>query len=174
MLKRRIVTPCLTLLFLSLVALPRVAKEKATAADVSIGDFAWIVGDWQGEKGGGLVEEQWSAAGGGAMMGMFRWLAGDEVRLYEFLLIESGPEGPMMRIKHFNPGMVGWEEKEQSLEFHLESLSPNRAVFAMDPAVEDTQLIYELQDGGSGLSVSLVKNKPGGKESVTRFDYSRQ
>lgn len=169
----RILLSLPTLAFLVCLATPLVAEEALAGSEASIADFDWLVGDWLGEKNGGLVEERWSAAAGGAMMGMFRWLADGKVRLYEFLLIEPGPQGPVMRLKHFSPGLVGWEEKEESLEFHLESTGDGRAVFAMDPEIEDTRLVYESQDAGSGLSVRLIKKKADGQESVTAFEYSR-
>ena len=171
MLERRAFHPLFYLLLICSAA--STAAEEATARPAAaVADLAWLVGDWSGEKGSGIVEEQWSAEAGGAMMGMFRWLAKDEVRLYEFLLIEPGPRGPVMRIKHFGPGLKGWEEKEESLAFYLESHSAGRAVFAMDPRIEDTRLVYETT-GDRALTVSLVKRKEG-QESVTRFDYSRR
>ncbi len=164
---------CSTLLVsLLFSAGPLVAEEEASAAPAPLSELAWIVGDWHGEKGGSVIEEQWSAAGGGTMMGMFRWLADGKVRLYEFLVIEAGETSPVMRLKHFSPGLVGWEEKDASLEFHLESRSEKRAVFAMDPKIEDTRLVYEATED-DGLRVSLVKKKDG-EESVTTFNYSRR
>ena len=148
------------------------SAAETTDPAVSVADLSWIAGDWQGEKGGGLIEERWSGEGGGAMMGMFRWLADGKVRLYEFLLIEPGPRGPLMRIKHFSPGLTGWEEKEESLEFHLTGLMPGRAVFEMDPEIEETTLVYEQTDDG-GLAVRLIKIKDG-SEKVTEFRYSRR
>ena len=160
-----------SLLLVSTSLSPLPMRAEGAADSPSVDDLAWIVGDWAGEKGGGLVEEQWSSAAGGAMMGMFRWTSGDEVRLYEFLLIESGPKGPVMRLKHFSPAMKGWEEKDESLEFHLTSLAEGRAVFEMDP--EKKKLIYE-RTPDDGLEVRLLETKDDGTESALVFNYSRQ
>lgn len=162
----------LTLAVLSSLLAAQVAAGSPPAEAPTVADLAWIAGDWHGEKGGGAIEELWSAEGGGAMMGMFRWLSEDGVRLYEFLLIEDGPKGPLMRIKHFSPGLKGWEEKEESLEFHLTTHRPGYAVFEMDPEIEDTRLVYETTDDG-GLTVRLIKTKDGA-ENVSEFQYTRR
>ena len=169
--RQRLSIPVLSLLFLGLAA-PAAAQEAPPAPGVSVADLAWIAGDWRGEQpDGSVVEERWSGVGGGTMMGMFRWAAGEEVRLYEFMAIEPGAEGPVLRIKHFNPGLVGWEEKTESVEFFLESHGDGRAVFARDPEVAATKLVYERTDGG-GLEVRLIETEDG-EERVSVFTYSR-
>ena len=169
---RNVICGLLAWLVTSFFAPQVLAAEDAAPRPVEVADLAWFSGEWEGEKGGGLIEEFWSTTEGGAMMGMFRWLAEDQVRLYEFLLIEPGPAGPVMRIKHFSPGLKGWEDKEASLEFHLTSYEPGRAVFEMDPEIEPTRLVYEHAGGGT-LAVRLIKAKDG-QEQVTEFRYSRK
>ncbi|MCP3960438.1 MAG: hypothetical protein GY719_21550 [bacterium] len=151
----------------------RAGEDDDGASGPSVADLDWIIGNWRGEKGDGIVEEQWSTAGGGAMMGMFRWLSEDKVRLYEFMLIEAGPEAPVLRLKHFSPGLKGWEEKEVSIEFHLTGHGDERAVFEMDSEIEKTKLVYERTPDG-GLEARLLKTKDDGTESATVFNYSRQ
>ena len=161
------------LLPLLLLGLAAPAATEPPAPTVSVADLAWIAGDWWGEQDdGSAFEERWSAEGGGTMMGMFRWLAGGQVRLYEFMTIEPGPDGPVLRIKHFGQGLKGWEEKDESKEFTLESHGDGRAVFAMDPEIEETKLVYERTEAG-GLEVRLVKIK-NGEERVSVFGYSRR
>ena len=45
-------------------------------------------------------------------------------------------------------------------------------LFAMDPEIEDTRLVYEKTDDG-GLEVRLIKTEDG-KENVSTFRYSRR
>lgn len=63
------------------------------------------------------------------MMGMFKSVDGEKVRFYELLTI--GPKGNSLalRLKHFGPDLVGWEEKDKALEFPLVSLSETEAKF---------------------------------------------
>ena len=51
------------------------------------------------------------------MMGMFRWVREEKPWFTEHIPITQEPEGLIPRIKHFNPGLVGWEEKEESVKF---------------------------------------------------------
>jgi hypothetical protein len=112
--------------------------------NTKVEDLLWLAGDWVGEKDGALIEEQWSALAGNAMMCMFRWVDGDEVRFYEFVTIEEEEDGVRLRIKHFNPGLVGWEEKDESVAFSLVQLEEQKAVFLKDESEEPLWMIYQL------------------------------
>ncbi len=161
----------LCLLLCVLPCLPTTALTADDATPGSLNDLGWIVGHWRGEAGDSVIEEQWSVAGGGAMMGMFRWFTEEQVRLYEFMLIESSPEGPVLRIKHFGEGLKGWEEKDVSIEFRLVEHQEGLAVFESDPQVEDSKLVYtHTQDGN--LEVRLIKTKDG-KENTSTFLFGR-
>ncbi|MEM7581971.1 MAG: DUF6265 family protein [Acidobacteriota bacterium] len=161
-----------SLAVLFLLLLPLVAGAEATETPASVAELEWLVGHWRGELGGGTIEEYWSTTGGGAIMGSFRWFTEDEVRFYEFILIEPSPTGPVLRIKHFNPGLQGWEEKNETVDFHLAEHRDGLAVFERDPAIEDSQLVYTLKSEGV-LEVQLIKNQDG-KESVMTFSFNRQ
>lgn len=97
--------------------------------NVSPADLTWLTGRWRGERGSQLIEEHWSGLEGGALMAMFRWLKDGRVRFYEFMSIEPEDERVMLRIKHFYPGLKGWEEKEEAAEFLLVQLQGQEAVF---------------------------------------------
>jgi len=63
------------------------------------------------------------------MMGTFRLMKDDEVQFYEFMVLTREAEGIVMKIKHFTPKLVGWEEKDEAVRFDLEDLEPDRARF---------------------------------------------
>ncbi|MCB0249132.1 MAG: hypothetical protein KDI07_11185, partial [Anaerolineae bacterium] len=46
------------------------------------------------------------------------------------------------RIKHFNPGLRGWEEKDDSVTFTLESIEGQSATFTRDTTDGPVWLIY--------------------------------
>ncbi len=87
--------------------------------DADIHHLAWLAGEWRGLVRGERIEEHWSTADCGMMMGMFRWIREDKIWFNEHLTIESEHGGLVMRIKHYYPGMIGWEEKDVSITFDL-------------------------------------------------------
>jgi len=101
-----------------------------------------------GSHGEDQIEEYWSPLAAGTMMGMFRWIREGRVRFYE--LITIGLEGVelILRIKHFNPGLVGWEEKDESKEFVLVQLGGNEAVFLQRKVNKPAApwMVYRLKD----------------------------
>lgn len=94
-----------------------------------IADVAWIAGHWVGEAMGGTFEETWNPPLGNSMVGMFKFVEGDQVKFYELLTIVEEDKSLVLRLKHFDPQLVGWEEKEKSLEFPLLQLSETEARF---------------------------------------------
>ena len=96
---------------------------------VQVGALAWLAGKWLGVVGKDPVEEYWTAPAGDSLLGMFRWLAGETVRFYEILVIEEEEDGLVMRIKHFDPGLKGWEEKEAAVNFDLVQVTEQEAIF---------------------------------------------
>jgi hypothetical protein len=95
----------------------------------AIVDVAWIAGHWRGEALGGTAEEVWSPPLGGTMMGMYRLLNGESVRFYELLTIVEEAGSLILRLKHFNPDLTGWEAQDETVEFRLVRLTANEAYF---------------------------------------------
>jgi hypothetical protein len=81
----------------------------------TVEDAAWLAGRWVGTGFGGQMEETWAPPVGGQMIGHFRyWRDGQGVR---------------MRVKHFNPDFVGWEDRDGWVEFEPISATPEALVF---------------------------------------------
>ncbi len=102
------------------------AKESPKA---TIDQIAWIAGDWHGEAMGGKFEEAWNPPMGGAMMGMFKFVDGGKIGFYELLTIVPKGDSLVLRLKHFDANLKGWEEKDKSVEFPLLELSDRVAKF---------------------------------------------
>ena len=100
-----------------------------TAGQASIDDFAWLAGHWRGEGFGAEVEEIWSQPLGGTMVGTFRLVKEAGVDFYEIMLIGPVDEGFALRVKHFSGDFTAWEEKADSVDFQLESVEENHAIF---------------------------------------------
>jgi uncharacterized protein DUF6265 len=79
----------------SLVAVLALAgPDPSRAAVPEISSLSWMAGSWEGKDASGLeMEELWTAPKGGVMLGMHRDVKGDRLSSFEFLRIESGPDG---------------------------------------------------------------------------------
>lgn len=140
------------------------ATEAAPVAPLRVADLGWLAGSWRGTLGGAAIEEHWSAPEGGEMLGMFRW--DREPPIYELLLIEDAPEGVVMRLRHFGPGLVAWEEKEGALLFRPVEHGPCWALFAEEGDDEEaTRLRYRREDDG-GLLIQLLERRDGAETSL--------
>lgn len=104
--------------------------DQGTASPAaSIDEIAWIAGHWHGEAFGGKIEEVWSQPAGGAMMGMFRLVQGDDVGFYELMLLREEAGSLAFRLKHFNSDLKGWEEKDEVETRKLVALEDQIAFF---------------------------------------------
>jgi len=106
-----------------------VIKDLANKPKVSIDDMAWIAGNWKGEAMGGQFEETWNPPMGGEMLGMFKLVSDGKVQFYELMTIAPENDSFVLRIKHFSPGLKGWEEKDESVEFPLVVATKRKAQF---------------------------------------------
>jgi Domain of unknown function (DUF6265) len=101
------------------------SSEKATIADM-----AWLAGGWSGTGLGGVSEEIWSRPAGGTMMGTYRLIKADKPVFYEMLLLVESEGTLTLRLKHFHPNFVGWEEKDKSVDFKFVKKDGNRVYFS--------------------------------------------
>ena len=132
----------------------------------TIADMAWLAGTWTGEGLGGSVEDTWSQPRNGGMMAMFRLIKDGRPVFYQFRALIEENGSLIMRLKHFNPNMTGWEEKDKTIDFpfvakekgiiHFNGLS-----FSPDgPGAENGVTIY----------LAIRNNKDGSvREEVFRY-----
>jgi hypothetical protein len=92
-------------------------------------EMAWLAGRWVGEGLGGELEETWAPPAGGQMVGHFRLLREGRPVFYEIMLMDEVEDGVRMRVKHFDPGFVGWEEKDAWVEFEPRRASAEAIAF---------------------------------------------
>jgi hypothetical protein len=84
-----------------------------------VADLAWLSGRWVGEGLGGQAEETWSEPLAGAMVGYFRLVKDGKPVFYEIMTLLEDQGSVEMRLKHVNPDMTGWEEKNDFVTFRL-------------------------------------------------------
>ena len=135
---------------------PHTFRASASPADVpaTLADFTWFQGEWTGTGLGGNCDESWSASAGGAMMGTFRFLKGNAPVFYEFLLLIEEKGTVVLKLKHFNPDLTGWEDKAKFVTFRLLKISKDEAIFGgltFQRVGDDGMRIYlALRDGKDG------------------------
>ena len=95
-----------------------------------IGDMAWLAGSWSGEGLGGVSEEMWSSPAGGAMVGTYRLIKGGKPVFYEMCWMLETEGTLVLRLKHFNPDLTGWEEKDKTVDFRFVKKDGNRSYFS--------------------------------------------
>lgn len=146
-------------------------EEGETSPPATLEAARWLAGHWRGEGFGGVVEEVWTAAENGAMLGMFRLIREGQPDLYEIMVLRQ--EGPtlVLRLKHFGPDLVSWEEREETVDFPLAQLAPgtlylNGLTLRRDG--EDAMtVVVVLGDGSEGREATLSYRRVGTAAGAT-------
>lgn len=97
----------------------RVLAPGAASPAARVSDLAWLVGAWKGEGFGSDLFESYSAPIGGQMPGHFYVAKDGKPSMYEFVMIAEVGDSIEYRVRHFNPDMTAWEEKERFVRFPL-------------------------------------------------------
>lgn len=136
-------------------------NEKSPEAKIE--DVAWIEGYWRGEAFGGIAEEIWSEPLGGSMMGSFKLVSGEKVGFYEIMAIMEENGSLVLKLKHFNADLTGWEEKNETVDFALVKITENEAFF-------DKLTFRRINE--KKMDVFVVVSE-GEKPEEVKFSYSR-
>ncbi|WP_265570048.1 DUF6265 family protein [Sphingomicrobium nitratireducens] len=87
-------------------------------ASPALAEASWMVGRWVGYGMGGEVEEMWSPARGGQMVGHFTYSKAGVPQFYELMLMRHDAQGGLeMLVKHFNADFTAWEDKGEWVTF---------------------------------------------------------
>lgn len=131
----------LKIILASLILFTNIPVENPTLADLS-----WMSGDWQTAPGGRRqIEEHWTAAAGGSMMGVSRTVAGDKTVEFEYLRIEQRADG-IYYVAHPKARCPG-------TDFKLTSASATEAVFENPQHDFPKRIIYRKTEGGLTASI---------------------
>ncbi len=151
--------------------------EPQPAAMSAVAELRWLEGRWVGAMGDATIEEHWSAPEGNVIIGMFRLVkapveGGDpgaaRIGFSEFWTVEPGPNGPRLLLRHFSPGLVGWEEKEAPLVFEPVAAGERSITWEVDKPEGTVRLAYRSPDPDT-LIAEL--QEPDG--STPTFTYKR-
>ncbi len=131
-----------------------------------LSDLSWMTGRWVDDSGGNLSEEIWSAPSGDSMMGMWRYVAGGQVRIFEILTISVEPTGIVMRLRHFDPDLVAREDKGTPVALALVGWKPREAAFE-GPAVGAPGTVRLTYRRPSEDTLTSTLEKDGKKQEFT-------
>ena len=139
------------------------SAEQAKAPPATIADASWLAGRWVGEGLGGKVEEVWSPAVGGQMVGHFQLVKDGKPVFYEILLLDATPDGLRMRVKHFNADFTAWEDKAQWVTFASDGVAPGVIRFKG----------LTLENRGDRVTMKLKMRGKGGEVREEAFEFRR-
>ena len=97
----------------------RVLESGASSPAARVSDLSWLVGEWTGEGFGAKLHETYSAPIGGQMPGHFYVAKDGKPEMYEFVMIAEVGDSIEYRVRHFNPDMTAWEDKDHFVKFAL-------------------------------------------------------
>jgi hypothetical protein len=141
----------------------RFLTDSTAVATANIESLVWLQGHWRGNALGGIVEEVWTPPLGGSMMGAFKLVVDDQVVFYELMDIIEENNSLLLRIKHFDNHLRGWEEKDKSINFRLIAITANVAWF-------DGFTMERVSDDEINIYVVINRN---GNKVETKFNYHR-
>ena len=163
-----------SLLTLSILSLsnPLVGQEKQTehvyridsgyiAPQVDIQDFAGIVGSWSGTGLGGVCDELWMPPRDNIMHGIFRLIMDGKLVFSEYLSLGDSGEGYSLKVKHFTPEFIGWETKEDFVNFRFIKIEENTIYFS--------GLTIEHSDDKLNIYVAFRQKDGSTKEELFAF-----
>lgn len=140
-------------------------EENGQSPKANLSHIEWLAGHWKGEAFGGIAEEIWSPPLGGVMMFSFRLVADGTISFYEFGHILETDTTLILQLKHFDGDLMGWEEKDETIDFKLVKVEENRLFF-------DDFTIERISDQEINMYV-LIEEEDGTNNEV-KFNYHRQ
>ncbi len=133
----------------------RIGEKGFESPPATLDQVDWLVGQWVGEGiQGAPAMESWLPPAGGTMVGTFVQETTDGAIMFTehmYLMHENGTL--VLRLKHFNADLTGWEEKDDMLTFRLVAVEPCAVFFNAL-----TLRCADPENSGSGL-VAAVRMK---------------
>lgn len=142
-----------------------IVAEPETALEPKLENIRWIAGNWKGEAFGGITEENWSEPSGDSMMATFKLIVKGKVNFYEIETISEVNNSLILRLKHFNNELKGWETKDETVDFSLIRVTKNKAIFE--------GMTFESIDENNMVVFVEIKQKSG-NTSIVPFYYTKE
>ena len=142
----------------------RVGEPGFVSPPASVAEAAWLAGQWSGEGiGGAEAHESWLPPSGDTMVGTFvQETPEGGIMFTEHMYLMEHEGSLVVKLKHFNPDLTGWEDKDGMVTFRLISAEPCAHYF--------NALTYRCDgDGGLVVAVRMKSDKPEPQELIFRF-----
>nr|WP_067054391.1 DUF6265 family protein [Mucilaginibacter sp. L294] len=155
------------LIILLIPAITGLASAQLKKAAVN--DLAFMAGTWTLKHEWGDMEEFWGPPMGDNMVSTFRCVKDGKIVFYEFMAIEQTDSIPVLKLRHFNKGSIGWEDKDKPYLMPVIKLTTNEVVFeSLDKAV----LITYKRLGPLKMDCILDEKGKDGKWKKDVFNYT--
>jgi hypothetical protein len=138
------------------------APAVATAQPRPVESLGWFTGCWERRTPAAVIEEQWSSARGGVLIGFGKTTVRDTVREYEFLRIYAAGD---TLVYHAQPS------RQQPAEFRALPPFDSVVTFA-NPAHDFPQRIIYRRAGGDSLRARIEGTRNGQPRGVD-YSYAR-
>ncbi|WP_086617707.1 DUF6265 family protein [Erythrobacter tepidarius] len=142
----------------------RVGEPDFVSPPATIDAATWLVGQWSGTGiAGAEAHEDWLPPSGDTMVGSFvQETPEGGIMFTEHMYLMEHEGSLVLRLKHFNPDLTGWEEKDGMLSFRLLSAEPCALYFSA--------VTYRCDgEGGMLIAVRMKSDTPKPHELVFRF-----
>ena len=151
----------LTGLVMALIALQSQAQPMA-----SIDQLSWMTGNWAGQLGPNVLEENWIAAEGGSIAALMRVTGGGNTNTFELITIEEAEGTLVLHIQQWDAGfvpraaeaqeMVLEEIGDRSVKFRAVTEGSMASLGYSNPDAE-TFIIHVGRPDGSTVDLPLKK-----------------
>lgn len=134
-------------------------EEGFESPPATLKQMAWLVGQWAGVGiQGAPAMESWLPPTGPVMVGTFvQQTREGDIMFTEHMYLMAEKGTLVLRLKHFNADLTGWEEKDDMLTFRLVAMEECAAYFRAL-----TLRCADAEKPGEGL-VAAVRMKSGGE-----------
>lgn len=145
----------------------RIAAEGHVPPPATLAAAEWLVGDWVGTGiDGAEVAESWLPPSAGAMVGVFVQEKPDGSLMFtEHMYMAEEAGSLVLKLKHFNPDLTGWEEKDGMVRFRFLAAEPCALYFSA--------LTYRCE-GKDGLLVAVRMKSEDDRVNELVFQFKRR
>lgn len=152
---------------------PSAAAPEAAPAKPALSSLGWLAGNWQGQWGQRIAEQNWMVARGGLIAGTLRLVENRKALVIELFTVEEDKPGRIvLRFRHFTPELVPWEKENPTL-MRLVSADRNKIVFENPVDGEPKRTIFTRVDDDTYVQRSEIVPEKGTMQ-VTEITYHRQ
>lgn len=148
----------------------RVAPEGHVPPAAELSQIAWLAGQWSGTGvNGNPAHEAWLPPSGDTMVGVFVQENGEGGLMFtEHMYLREVDGTITLSLKHFNPDLTGWEERDDMLTWRLLSLEHCAAYFS-----GLTFRCANNENTDDGLIVAVRMRADGDEISELLFEFAR-